>query len=136
MPPNPAELLGSLQMRELIAVAKKKYDRVIFDGPPCLLISDALVLATQVDAIVMVARAASSSKGALRRARGQFSRVNARVVGAVLNGVQARPGGYFRQQYRDFYDYTNEEIVPPELPGGPPEIDVGPAAEAENEDKT
>jgi receptor protein-tyrosine kinase len=125
MPPNPAELLGSPQMRDLLIEAKKHYDRVLLDGPPCLLISDALVLATQVDATVMVARAASGSKGALRRAREQFQRINARIIGAVLNGVQARPGGYYRQQYREFYEYTSDEVVPQELPGGPPEIETG-----------
>jgi polysaccharide biosynthesis transport protein len=123
MPPNPAELLGSVQMRDLLSEAKKHYDRVLLDGPPCLLISDALVLATQVDATVMVARAASGSKGALRRAREQFQRINARLIGAVLNGVQARPGGYYRQQYREFYEYTSDEVVPQELPGGPREIE-------------
>lgn len=131
MPPNPAELLGSTQMRTMLETAKQMYDRVLLDGPPALLISDALVLATQVDAIVMVARASSGSKGTLRRAREQFQRINARVIGAILNGVQARPGGYFRQQYREFYEYTNQEVVPQELPGGPPEIDAGPAGSDE-----
>jgi capsular exopolysaccharide synthesis family protein len=125
MPPNPAELLGSAAMRELLAAAKPRYERVILDGPPCLLISDAMVLATQVDATVMVARAANSAKGALRRAREQFARINARIIGAILNGVQARPGGYYRQQYREFYEYTSEEVVPQELPGGPAELEIG-----------
>lgn len=123
MPPNPAELLGSRAMRDLLDAARHSYDRVILDGPPCLLISDALVLATQVDATILVARAANSSKGALRRAREQFQRIGARVIGAILNGVQARAGGYFRQQYREFYEYTSEEVLPRELPGALPEIE-------------
>jgi polysaccharide biosynthesis transport protein len=126
MPPNPAELLGSAQMHTMLEAAKQLYDRVLLDGPPALLISDALVLSTQVDAVVMVARASSGSKGTLRRAREQFQRINARVIGAILNGVQARPGGYFRQQYREFYEYTSQEVVPQELPG-PPEIESGSA---------
>ena len=134
MPPNPAELLGSAPMRELLAAAKQRYDRLILDGPPCLLISDAMVLATQVDATVIVARAASSAKGALRRAREQFQRINARVIGAILNGVQVRPGGYYRQQYREFYEYTSEEVVPQELPGGTAEIEAG--LEVQDHDKT
>lgn len=124
MPPNPAELLGSAQMRELLKTAREKYDRVILDGPPCLLISDASVVATQVDAVVVVARAVSGSKGTLRRARDQLQRINARVIGAVLNGAQARPGGYFRQQYRDFYEYSDQEVVLRELPEGPGDIDI------------
>lgn len=130
MPPNPAELLSSPQMHSLLAAARQSYDRILLDGPPCLLISDALVLATQADAVLLVARAANSSKGALRRAREQFARINARVIGAILNGVQARPGGYFRQQYREFYEYTNEEIIPHELPSGAPELEGPP----ENQD--
>ena len=119
LPPNPAELLGSHLMRDLLDDVKQRYDRVILDGPPCLLISDALVVATETDAVVMVARAVNGTKGTLRRAREQLQRINARVIGAVLNGVQARPGGYFRQQYREFYDYTDEEVVMRELPEGP-----------------
>ena len=118
MPPTPAELLGSKYMGELIRTAVERYERVIFDGPPALLISDALVVANQVEGVILVARAVQNSKGAFRRAREQLERINARLVGAVLNGVAPRPGGYFKQQYRDFYDYTSEETVPPALPQG------------------
>ena len=124
MPPNPGELLGSPLMRDLLEAVKRQYGRVVLDGPPSLLISDALVVATQVDAVVLVARAVNGTKGTLRRAREQLQRINARVIGAVLNGVQARPGGYFRQQYREFYDYAEEGVVMPELPEGPAEIDA------------
>lgn len=135
MPPNPAELLGSVHLHNLLEAAKKTYDRILIDGPPCLLISDALMIATQVDATVMVARAGTGTKGALRRAREQFQRINARVIGAILNGVQARPGGYFREQYREYYDYTSEEVTY-ELPGGPPgEIVAGAAPDADLHEK-
>lgn len=116
MPPNPAELLGSQLMRDLLDEAKASYDRVVLDGPPCLLVSDALIIATRVDAAVMVARAVQGTKGTLKRAREQLQRSGARVIGAVLNGVEARPGGYFRQQYREFYEYTDDEVVMRELP--------------------
>lgn len=135
MPPNPAELLGSAQMRALINEAKQSYERVILDGPPCLLMSDALVVAMQADAVVMVARAGHNTKGALRRAREQMQRINARVIGAILNGVQARAGGYFRQQYREFYEYASEEVVPPELTAGPREIESGLTDEAEDDER-
>ncbi|TWT45119.1 Tyrosine-protein kinase YwqD [Phycisphaerae bacterium RAS1] len=124
LPPTPAELLGSKYMRQLIEAASKIYDRVIFDGPPVLLISDALVVATQVDGVIIVARAVSNSKGLLKRARDQMDRIGARVIGAVLNGVQARAGGYFRQQYRDFYDYTADETVPRDVLAAPAEPEV------------
>jgi len=116
MPPTPAELLGSPRMRELIQEATSRYERVILDGPPTLLISDASVLALEVDGVILVARADANTRGALRRAREQLENINARVVGAVLNGVKTRAGGYFRQQYREFYDYTSEQTIPAELP--------------------
>lgn len=128
MPPTPAELLGSQAMRDLLDAVSNQYDRVILDGPPALLISDAVVLAMQVDGVIVVARAETNSKGALRRVREQLEGINARIVGAVLNGVKAKAGGYFRRHYRDFYDYTSDETVPPpaELPGRvePPVLDA------------
>jgi capsular exopolysaccharide synthesis family protein len=116
MPPTPAELLGSKYMVEFIQTAAQRYDRVILDGPPVLLVSDALIVANQIEGVILVARAIQNSKGAFKRAREQLERVNARVVGAVLNGVAPQPGGYFKQQYRDFYDYTSEDAIQPALP--------------------
>lgn len=114
-PPNPAELLGSSHLRELIADARSRYDQVILDGAPVLLVSDALVLGGAVDGIVMVCRFRRTSRGALMRARAQLDAINARMLGAVLNAVQTTRGGYFRKQYREFYDYQREE----EESGGP-----------------
>lgn len=131
MPPTPAELLGSSYMRDLLAEAKTKYDRVVLDGPPVLLISDGLVLATQTDAVLLVARAVENTKGALKRARDSLEKVRAHVVGAVLNGVRAQPGGYYRRQYREFYEYSSDEIVPQELPGPAPRSRPEPPPEDE-----
>ncbi|MCA9242598.1 MAG: polysaccharide biosynthesis tyrosine autokinase [Phycisphaerales bacterium] len=117
MPPTPAELLGSKRMIEILNAARSRYDTVVLDGPPVLLMSDANVLATLVDGVIIVARADSGTKGALGRARDQIEALNARVLGSILNGVRARAGGYFRQQYRDFYEYTSDETIPSDLPG-------------------
>jgi len=116
MPPTPAELLGSPRMRTTIEDALKTYDRVLLDGPPALLISDASVLAAQVDGVLIVSRADETMKGVLKRACDVFDAINARVIGAILNGVKARAGGYFRQQYRECYDYTDETVAIGELP--------------------
>src|SRR5690606_29361711 len=63
MPPTPAELLGSEPMRKLLDEALSRYDRVLLDGPPALLISDASVLSGMVDGVILVARADANSKG-------------------------------------------------------------------------
>lgn len=115
MPPRPAELLGSQAMRELLQKVAGQYHRVILDAPPTLLISDALVLASMVDGVVLVARAGQNSRGVLKRAREQLQRVGAHIFGAILNGVKARAGGYFQQQYREFYEYKSDETVPTDL---------------------
>lgn len=115
-PPNPAELLGSGYLRDLIADARSRYDQVIFDGPPALLVSDALVLAGAVDGVVLVCRFRNTSRGALIRAKSQLDAINARVLGAVLNAIQTTRGGYFRKHYRAFYDYKPEEDEGDEAP--------------------
>ncbi|MCK6456790.1 MAG: polysaccharide biosynthesis tyrosine autokinase [Phycisphaerae bacterium] len=108
-PPNPAELLGGTYLREMLAEARSRYDQIIFDGPPVLLMSDPMVLAGIIDGVLLVCRFRSTSRGALLRARTQLEAINARLLGAVLNAVQSTRGGYFRKQYRAFYDYQAEE---------------------------
>jgi Mrp family chromosome partitioning ATPase len=73
-----------------------------------LLVSDALVLASMVDGVILVVRAHQSSRGVVNRARELLERVNARLFGAALNAAQSRRGGYFREQFRTFYDYQPE----------------------------
>jgi Mrp family chromosome partitioning ATPase len=98
-------------MAELISEAAGRYDQVIFDGPPVLLVSDALVLASVVDGVIMVCRAKSASHGVIQRAREQLEQVNARIFGAVLNAARTARGGYFREQMRSYYDYQPEEAL-------------------------
>jgi capsular exopolysaccharide synthesis family protein len=109
VPPNPAELMGSPQLREFIDELAGKFDQVIIDGPPVLVASDATVLSTRVDGVIVVCRAKTNSRGVGNRACGLLSRVNAHIFGAILNAAQVRRGGYFREQLRTFYDYRLEE---------------------------
>jgi len=134
MAPTPAELLGSENMRKLLDDALTRYDRVVLDGPPALLISDATVLATLVDGVILVIRADENTKGLVRRAREQLEKISARVLGAILNGVRARAGGYFREQYREFYEYTSDETIPRELPF-PEGSDESPASQNKDKDE-
>lgn len=105
VPPNPAELLGSGLCDTFLGEAAKRYDHVIIDTAPVLLASDALVLGSLVDGIVMVVRAKRNSRGMARRACRLMADVNARMLGVVLNAAQVARGGYFREQQRTFYDY-------------------------------
>ncbi len=105
MPSNPAELLASPQMQQLISEQRKIYDYIIVDSPPVLLVSDAKVLAKMVDATILVLNAAATSRGAAQRAIGEIRAVSTNLVGCVLFAVRAMKGGYFHEQYKLYQKY-------------------------------
>ena len=88
VPPNPSEMLGSQKMSSIIEELVERYEYVIFDAPPVLPVTDAVVLATQVDGAVMVVRQGRTSRAAAADAARRLNAVNANLVGFVLN---ARP---------------------------------------------
>ncbi len=109
LPPNPAELLNGALAGQFLENAASRYDQVILDTPPVLLASDASVLASRVDGVILVCRAKDNSRGQAQRALSLLDHVNATVFGGILNCAQVRRGGYFREQLRAFYDYQEEE---------------------------
>ncbi len=113
LPPNPAELLGSEQMRTIISEMTAQYDQVIFDAAPALVVTDPSVLSTMVDSVIIVIRAGVSTHGILQRTRDIFLRVGAHVVGAVLNGVRITAGGYLKRNYNTFYEYQGQQLPAP-----------------------
>ncbi len=110
LPPNPAELLGSETLRQLITEMTAEYDQVILDGSPVMLVSDACVLSTQVDGTILVVRAGSNSAGLVHRAVENLTRVGAHVLGFVLQGMRSTAGGYLRKNYRSFYEYQRRPL--------------------------
>ena len=111
-PPNPAELLDSQGMRNLLAEAGRKYDRVILDSPPVLFAADASVLGAIANGVIMVVKSAANTRAATIRARARLEGVKARILGGVLNDVRiSRLGYYYSPNYyyygyfRYYYDY-------------------------------
>jgi Mrp family chromosome partitioning ATPase len=119
LPPNPAELLSSEHMRNLITELTASYDQVIFDGAPCLIVTDGSVLATMVDAVILVVRAGSNTHGIVQRTRDMLTRIGAHVVGVALNGIRVTAGGYLRKSYDAFYEYREPS---PQLPAEAPTV--------------
>ena len=113
LPPNPAELFGSEQMRTIIGEMTARYDQVIFDAAPALVVTDPSVLGTQVDGVIIVIRAGTSTHGILQRTRDIFLHVGAHVIGAVLNCVRVTAGGYLKKSYSTFYEYRGQQLPPP-----------------------
>ncbi len=108
LPANPAELLGSPRMEELLIQQRNNYDHIIIDGPPVLLVSDAKGLARLVDATILVFNAAITSRGAAQRTIREFREVNAKIVGCVLFAVRSMKGGYFNEQYKSYRKYDKK----------------------------
>ena len=103
-PPNPAELLASTNMRDVLAELRDKYDHIVLDTPPTLSVTDAVVLSPRADAIVLVIRSGSTTKQALRRSRDILMQVNARVSGVLLNAVDlSSPDYYYYYEYQGKY---------------------------------
>jgi len=105
LPPNPAELLGSVQMQELLADTKKKYEIVLIDTPPIIAVTDSSVLSTMVDGVILVVRSAHSKTEAVVHAIEQLNRVEAPMLGVILNGIQASNvyGSYYYYNYYHYY---------------------------------
>jgi len=116
-PPNPAELLASAQMVDLLAELRDQYDHIIVDTPPTLSVTDAVVLSTRADAVVLVIRSGQTTKPALRRSRDILGQVNARVSGVLLNAVNLdSPDYYYYYEYQGKYGqrYYDEDMEGPE----------------------
>jgi len=111
LPSNPAELLGSSQMEELIKLQRESYDYVIVDGPPVLLVSDAKVLAKLVDGTVLVFNAGATRRGAAQRTIREMKEVNTTIAGCVLFAVKAMKGGYFQEQFRSYREYQKLQLA-------------------------
>ena len=105
-PPNPAELLASPQMAELLSNLRGHYDHIVIDTPPTLSVTDAVVLSPCADAIVLVIRSGQTTKPALRRSREILGQVNARVSGVLLNAVDLdSPDYYYYYEYQGKYGH-------------------------------
>jgi succinoglycan biosynthesis transport protein ExoP len=111
IPANPAELLSGARMQDLLDEQRKKYDHIIIDGPPVLLVSDATVLAGLVDATVVVFNAGSTSRGAAQRTIRELKKVNAKIVGSVLFAARAIKGGYFNEQFKSYRKYQKAQLA-------------------------
>ena len=103
-PPNPAELLASVNMRNVLEELRGHYDHIVVDTPPTLSVTDAVVLSPRADAIVLVIRSGQTTKQALRRSRDILTQVNAKVSGVLLNAVDlSSPDYYYYYEYQGKY---------------------------------
>ncbi len=96
-PPNPADLIGSRRMDEIIGVLKARSEFIIFDAPPVLAVSDAVILGSKVDAVMLVLRAGHSRRDHALRAKELLEQVHVRILGSVLTNAphEKAVGSYY-----------------------------------------
>jgi succinoglycan biosynthesis transport protein ExoP len=103
LPPNPSELLGSQRMATLIERLKEQADVVLFDSPPSLAVTDASVLATQTDGVLIVADAGRTRRTLAKESVARFQQVGANLLGVVLNRLRVGRSGYYYYYYYYYY---------------------------------
>ena len=107
-------------MKDVLAELREQYDHIVVDTPPTLSVTDAVVMSTRADAVVLVIRSGQTTKQALRRARDILMQVNAKVSGVLLNAVDLRsPDYYYYYEYQGKYGnryYREDDLTALEEP--------------------
>jgi succinoglycan biosynthesis transport protein ExoP len=110
IPPNPSELLASDRMKHLIEELRSKYAFVIFDSPPMLAVTDAVVLAANADGVVLTVHGGQTPRELVQRSAEKLRQANIPVLGAILNNLDLKQYGYtYRKSYYDYYESSEEE---------------------------
>jgi capsular exopolysaccharide synthesis family protein len=111
VPPNPAELLGSEQMRAMLKQLESTYTHIVIDSPPAAVVTDAVLLGSMVEGVLLVVRHCSTSREVARRVRQVLQDVGAKVFGVVLNRVKLKSQGEYYDVYNKPYSKTTEGDV-------------------------
>src|SRR5882724_2732999 len=105
IPPNPAELISSSRMKEMLGLLSERYDHILIDSPPLLKVTDPVILSTLVDGVMLVVHGGKSTREVVRRTRQELSGAGAKIFGVVLNNVDAGRDGYEHYYYDTYTDY-------------------------------
>jgi capsular exopolysaccharide synthesis family protein len=108
---NPAELIGSDRMKELLRTLAAHYDHVLIDSSPLLLATDSVILSTLVDGVILVVRGGQSMREAVYQSRLMLDNVGAKVTGIVLNDVDFRRASYRQFAYYPYHEDSKNRSV-------------------------
>jgi capsular exopolysaccharide synthesis family protein len=111
VPPNPAELIGSEQMSNLLKTMQKRFTHVVVDSPPIASFTDGVLIASMVDGVILVVHSGKSSRQVVRRSRQLLQDIGAKVFGVVLNNVNLRSQDnyYYYQSYYHRSNYRHDD---------------------------
>ena len=109
IPVNPAELLGSNRMRELIQTLTEDYDYIIVDGPPALGFVDSHIISSIVDGVAVVVRAGKTPKNSIRELIDRLWSLKANFLGVIVNGIELNQNSYYYKSYNYYYGEDDEK---------------------------
>ena len=109
IPPNPAELIGSEQMRRLISVLSANFTHIVIDSPPISSFTDGVLISSMVDGVLLVVHGGRSSRHVVKRSRQLLQDIGAKVFGVVLNNVNLQTHDYYYYQRYYNQSYYNAE---------------------------
>jgi succinoglycan biosynthesis transport protein ExoP len=114
VPPNPAELIGSDEMRKLLNALGERFTHIIIDSPPTISFTDSSILSTMVDGVMLVVHGGKSSRAIVRRAKQQLLDIGANIYGIVLNNVKLEGSNsyYYYGYYSSYYTSDEEDEMP------------------------
>lgn len=101
IPPNPAEMLGSKNMEKLLEKLKQEFDIIILDTAPLQAVTDAQILSTKTDATILVVKSNVTKKESILQAKKLLEKVEANIIGTILNGVEEKRGKYYHYYGND-----------------------------------
>lgn len=114
LPPDPAELLGSEYMQDLLDLVRQEADYIVIDSPPLLAVTDAAVIAPRVDGVLLVIKPGGTRLAAAKEAAGQLRQVGAHLLGVLLNDIDLNRSSYYYHKYRSYYyDYGGQNGTSP-----------------------
>ena len=106
IPPNPAELLNSDKMKGMMDEFKKRFDVILFDSPPLLVVVDAVIISSFVDSTVFIIEAGKTTRKPFLQAVEELKRAKAKVIGVLFNEVKAKGEGHYSPYYH-YYRYRS-----------------------------
>ncbi len=112
IPPNPAELLGSRRMKDFLDDMRDQFDMIIIDSPPVNLVTDSAVLSTIADGVIMVVEVGKTDVDAAVSGKELLEKVNANLIGVVLNKIPTKGRSYYNYsyyQYDEYYEDSNSK---------------------------
>lgn len=113
VPPNPAELLSSASMEKVLQEVRGQFDHILLDSPPALMFTDATILSSWVDGVLLVVHGGATAKRSLLRSYRTLKMAGARILGVVMNRVSSHQDtyGYYDSDYYNSYSVREKELV-------------------------